>query len=193
VRRSQYALAATVLAVVTALAVAGLIAPLSVDASSGSVAAVWKDYVIAEKRLQFDVSRLVAQQWPELAGVANLQRDQKFAALELRNMEFHYLLEHEPSRIVIDGGLSAFTEFDWTEEDTDSLRAAKPVFTKLEKWVDLNAERLAEHPNLALARERLFSLQRDEYYVSMVERFQTRLDDLERALDRLAGQKRRPK
>lgn len=186
-RRSPITL---VIITVAAILVAGAVAPLAVTAIDGDVVAVWKDYVVAEKRLQFDVSRLLTEKWPELAEVANLQRDQTFADLALRNLAFEYLLEQDPSRIVIDGDLSAFTEFEWSEEDSDSLRARNPYFARLEQWAASNARRLAEHPDLALAGERLYSLQRDEYYLKMIERFQSRLYDLESALDRLAKQRR---
>ncbi len=105
-RRSQ-----SMLVITAATLVAGLFATLSVSATEGEVTAVWKDYVVAQKRLQFGLARLLAHKWPELEGVANFQRDQQFAALELRNKKFQYLLKHSPDRIVMDEGLTAFAEF----------------------------------------------------------------------------------
>ena len=180
-RRSQ-----SMLVISAATLVAGLIAPLSVSATEGEVTAVWKDYVVAQKRLQFDLARLLAHKWPELEGVANLQRDQQFAALELRSRKFQYLLEHAPDRIVMDEGLTAFAEFEWTEKDDDKLLATDPSFAKLQQWAEMNAERLSRHPQLAAAGESLLVLQRDEYYLLVIERFQTRLNDLETTLASLA-------
>jgi len=174
------------LVITAATLVAGLFAPLSVSATEGEVTAVWKDYVVAQKRLQFDLARLLAYKWPELEGVANFQRDQQFAALELRNKKFQYLLKHSPERIVMDEGLTAFAEFEWTEQDDDKLRATDPGFAKLQQWAEMNAERLSRHPQLAAAGESLLVLQRDEYYLLVIERFQTRLNDLETTLASLA-------
>jgi hypothetical protein len=172
----------SILVITAAALVAGLIAPLSVSAIEGEVTAVWKDYVVAQKRLQFDLARLLSHKWPELEGIANLQRDQQFAALELRNKKFQYLLEHTPDRIVMDQGLTAFAEFEWTERDDDELRATDPGFAKLQQWAETNAERLSRHPQLAAAGESLLALQRDEYYLLVIQRFQTRLNDLETTL-----------
>lgn len=185
-RRSQ-----SMLVITAATLVAGLFAPLSVSATEGKVTAVWKDYVVAQKRLQFDLARLLAHKWPELEGVANFQRDQQFAALELRNKKFQYLLEHAPDRIVMDEGLTAFAEFEWTEQDDDKLRATDPSFAKLQQWAEMNAERLSRHPQLAAAGESLLVLQRDEYYLLVIERFQTRLNDLETTLASLARKNKR--
>ena len=176
----------SMLVITAATLVAGLFATLSVSATEGEVTAVWKDYVVAQKRLQFDLARLLAHNWPELEGVANFQRDQQFAALELRNKKFQYLLKHSPDRIVMDEGLTAFAEFEWTEQDDDKLRATDPGFAKLQQWAEMNAERLSRHPQLAAAGESLLVLQRDEYYLLVIERFQTRLNDLETTLASLA-------
>ncbi len=160
-----------------------LLAPAPLFAAGRpDVAAVWKDYVVANKRFQHDLSRLVAGKWPELKTVADLQRDQQFAEIELRNMEFQHLLRKAPERIVTDRGISAFAEFEWATSDTDALRRENPEFVKLEKWAEKNAERLAQHPNYAIVQERIGSLREDERYRSMKTHFEKRLADLERTL-----------
>ena len=151
-------------------------------AGRSDVAAVWKDYVVANKRFQYDVSRLVAGKWPELKAVADLQRDQQFAEIELRNMEFQYLLRNAPERIVTDRGISAFAEFEWAAVDSDALRRVNPGFVKLERWAEKNAKRLAQHRKYAVVQERIGSLREDERYRSMKRRYEKRLAELERAL-----------
>jgi hypothetical protein len=155
------------------------------------VEALWKDYVFAKKRFQFDLSRLLSDTWPQLEGVARLQRDQQFAMLELRNMKFHYLLETDPGRIVLDDGLTPFAEFDWTEADDEALRAANPDFVKLQRWAAMNDQRLSDHPRLPAAVRGVEELQRGEHFRSMHERFETRLTDLEMTLSLLARRARR--
>jgi len=161
------------------------------EVNAGHVEALWNDYVIAEKRLQFDLASLLGGQWPELQGVAGLQRDQQFAAIELRNVKFRYLLQCDPDRIVYDEGLSQFASFDWTEADSEALRAANPDFEKMERWAEKMSQRLSKHPGLVAAGERLTTLQRDERYQMMIERYQARMDDLETALDTIARAKKR--
>jgi len=160
-----------------------LLAPAPLFAAGRpDVAAVWKDCVVANKRFQYDLSRLVAGNWPELKAVADLQRDQQFAEIELRNMEFQYLLRNAPERIVTDRGISAFTEFGWTAADSDALRRANPDFVKLERWAEKNAKRIAQHRKYAIVQERIGSLREDERYRSMKRRYEKRLAELERAL-----------
>jgi hypothetical protein len=160
---------------------------------TGHVKALWKDYVVAQKRLQFDVSRLLGDDRPELQEVARLQRDQQFALIELRNMRFQYVLDFEPDRLVFDKGLSEFAEFEWKDSDNEALRETNPDYFKLERWAEKNASRLSEHPDLVKSGEHLFALQRDERYQSMIDRYQARMDDLESALDTISRAQKRKK
>jgi hypothetical protein len=186
-RRSVVVCAAVALAAI-------LITPNTVSATgTGQVEALWKDYVVAKKRFQFDLSRLLAGTWPELEGVARLQRDQQFAMIELRNMKFQYLLENDPDRIILDDGLSAFANFDWTEEDDEALREANADFAKLQRWAAMNDQRLSDHPKFPAAQERLERLQREEHFRSMHDSFELRLDDLETTLSLMARRAKKTK
>jgi len=177
-------LRASVFFMTAAILISGVVVEYAVsDVNTSQVEALWKDYVVAKKRLQFDLANLMGNQWPELQSVAGLQRDQQFALVELHNMKFQYLLVYDPDRIVYDEGLSQFADFDWNEADSEALREMNPDFSKLERWAELNSNRLSDHPDLTMAGERLTSLQRDERYQSMMIRYQARMNDLESALD----------
>ena len=175
----------------TALLCGFVVDPALSNVNTGQVEALWKDYVVAEKRFQFDLARLLGQQWPELQGVAGLQRDQQFAVIEMRNMKFEYLLKFDPERIEYGEGLSRFANFEWTEADSEALRASNPYFAKMEQWEETTSKRLSEHPDVAVAGEKLTALQTDERYRSMVERYQARMDDLESALTSISKANKR--
>jgi hypothetical protein len=177
-------LRASVFFVTAAILTSGVVVEYAVsDVNKTQVEALWKDYIVAEKRLQVDLANLMGNQWPELQSVAGLQRDQQFALVELHNLKFQYLLVYDPDRIVYDEGLSQFADFDWNEADSEALRELNPDFSKLERWAELNSKRLSDHPNVTLVDERIASLQRDERYQSMMDRYQARMNDLESALD----------
>jgi hypothetical protein len=169
------------------------VTPQAVNATGGEIEALWKDYVVAKKRLQFDVTRLVSDKWPELGGVARLQRDQQFTMIEIRNLKFRYLLENDPQRLVMDDGLSTLANFEWTDEDTEALRASEPKFAVLERWVEFNDDLLSQHPNLPMAEKRVEELQREEHYRSIIERYEMRMADLETTLTLLAWRAKRSK
>lgn len=185
-------LRASAFAIIAAVLISGVVVDPSVSSvNTGQVEALWKDYVVAKKRLQFDVANLLGHKWPELQSVTGLQRDQQFALIELWNMKFQYLLEFDADRIVYDEGLSQFANFEWTEPDSEALRESNPDFLKLERWAEKNSKRLSEHPDLVVADERLTTLQRDERYQTVIERYQARMDDLESALDMISRAKKR--
>ena len=163
--------------------IVGLVVPLTVSASSTvDVAAVWKDYTVAQKRFQFDLAKLLLDQWPHLDGVTGLYRDLQFALLELNNMRVNYLMDYVPERLVLDKGLTAFADFDWTEADSEALREINSKYAKLERWVEKFTKDLSNHPDLPEADTRITSLQHHDYYRSMIEQYQARLVDIESAL-----------
>lgn len=170
-----------------------MIAPLAVNATGGEAEALWKDYIVAKKRHQFDLANLITDKRPELAGVARLQRDQQYAMIEMRNMKFQYLLENEPDRLVWDEGLSTLANFDWTEEDTELLRASNPDFAVLERWTRFNSERLSAHPKLPEAARYVEELHREKHYLLMIARFELQMDDLETTLTFLAQKAKQTK
>jgi hypothetical protein len=185
-------LRASVLLLVAAVLIAGAVVhPAFSDVNKAHVEALWKDYVVATKRLQVDVAKMLGDRWPELQNIARLRRDREFARIELRNMQFQYLLEFDPDRIVYDGGLSQFANFEWRESDSEALRETNPDFVKLEKWSEFNSERLTEHPDRVVVRERLTDLEQNERYLSMIHRFEAQMDDLESALDTIAEAQKR--
>jgi hypothetical protein len=158
--------------------------PLTVAArSTVDLSAVWKDYTVAQKRFQFDLAKLLTDEWPNLVDVAGLQRDLQFALIELKNMRFNYLMDYAPERLVLDKGLATFASFDWTEADSESLREIDANYAKLERWVEKFAIDLSDHPDFPEAERHIVSLQHHDYYRSMVERYQARLVDIESALN----------
>lgn len=190
----------TALAALSALALVVSSAPVSGQTPPGAKAEdepafvlVWKDYVVAQKRFQTDLFTLVSDKWPELESIAALQRDQQLATIEQSDMEFTYLAEHEPERIVLDQGWEAFTNFGWKETDSDRLRKANPDFGKLEKRLDDTNKAISEHPNRTGVHEHVLELMKDEVYNSMVERFNKRMDQLKKSLEIAAREAREEK
>ena len=96
-------------AVAAAALIAGpLVIPSVSTTNTAHVEALWKDYIVAQKRLQFDLARLLSDDWSDFQGVADLQRDHEFAMIELRDMRFQYLLVFDPDRLVYKDGLDGF-------------------------------------------------------------------------------------
>ena len=93
------------------------------------------EYTLAQKEWQRGVAELVARTHPEFAAVASAQRNLQLAYIEARTAQFEYLLEHDPSRIVLTHGLSSFTNFEWSEDDSKALIEADPSYAALERKV----------------------------------------------------------
>ncbi len=84
-------------------------------------------YAAAQREWQIGLAALAVEQRPEFEAIAKAQRDLQVAYIERRTSRFEYLMAEDPSRIVLTEGLSPFINFDWTDEDTQTLREADPA------------------------------------------------------------------
>lgn len=175
----------TALALAAMILVASAVVPFAQEKNTDEeplFLEVWSDYIVAKKRLQTDLAKLLMDKWPELKGIAALNKDQQMAMIDMLNLKFLYLAEQDPGRIVLDDGMSAFSNFDWAESDSEKLRKIKPEFGKLEEWIDEIDKNIAKHPKRDGIHARVLDLMKDEVYRSMMSRYQKRLAQLEESL-----------
>ena len=85
----------------------------------------WTNYTAAQKAWQEGLAALTIRKAPEFKAVAEAQRDLQLGFIERRAARFEYLIDHAPDRIVVTEGLSRFSNFDWTDADTEALLADK--------------------------------------------------------------------
>ncbi len=89
-------------------------------------------YAAAQREWQIGLAELAVEQRPEFEAIAKVQRDLQVAYLERGTSKFEYLMAEDPSRIVITEGLSQFINYDWSDEDTQTLREADPGYAALD-------------------------------------------------------------
>jgi len=151
---------------------------------------VWNDYVVAQKRIQVDLFKLIVDKWSDLEFIATLHRDHEVTLVQQNDMKFQYLVATDPGRIVLDKGLYEFTNFDWKESDSDRLRETNPEFGKLEdRLVKINKQ-MSEHPDQLAIHQRILELMKDQVYNSIMTRYNERLGQLEKSLEIAAREAR---
>ena len=89
-------------------------------------------YLAAQREWQIGLAELAVEQRPEFEAIAKAQRDLQVAYLERGTSKFEYLMAQDPSRIVLTEGLSQFINYDWSDEDTQTLREADPGYAALD-------------------------------------------------------------
>jgi len=160
----------------------GLLAA-GLDLAAGAVADdVWSRYVIAKRRFQNNLHGMLVYKWQDLEPTLARQHEQQIALLAMRDMQFRWLLENHPDRVVTDAGLEGLANFEWTGADTDSLRSQNSEFAHLEAFVATANEKLAADPQLDEARRRMTMISSDDDFMEMVERFDAYLRQLEARL-----------
>ena len=160
----------------------GLLAA-ALDLAAGAVADdVWSRYVISKRRFQNNLHGLLVHKWQDLEPTLVRQHEQQLALLTVRDMQFRWLLENHPDRIVTGAGLEGLAGFEWTDADTDSLRSHNPGFEPLQAFITTANEKLASDPQLDEARRRMTMISSDEDFRAMIKRFDAYLSELEARL-----------
>jgi len=166
---------------ILAIALGLLIAALDVS-SETETQEVWQQYVVAKKRYQHTLYNLLSHRWPDLGPTLLRQRDEQLTLIEMREIEFRFLLENHPDRIVNNQGLDAFTNFEWTESDTEVLRRENKQFASLESFLRYTREQIEADNRLGEARSRMNSMAGDPEYKKMNTGFHRYADQLDARL-----------
>jgi hypothetical protein len=138
------------------------------------------EYTLAQEKWQRGLAELVIRKNPEFAAVASAQRDLQFAYIEARTARFAYLLKHDPSRIVLTKGLSTFSNFEWSDNDTKALIEADPSYAALEGKVSALRKKNDEQPDWPRFREYFRNtLSKSKEYQVLLKEFMSRTKQVE--------------
>lgn len=141
------------------------------------------EYALAQEEWQRGLAELVIRARPEFTAVASAQRDLQLAYIALATARFDYLLQHDPSRIVLTNGLSQFSNFEWSEKDTKILIEADPSYAALERKVSELRRKNDEQPDWARFREYFrTTLSRSNEYQVLLKEFMSRTKQVEALL-----------
>jgi len=105
-----------------------------------------KDF-ISKQAYQIALRDMIVAPKPEFKELANLNRDLQIAYAELRKAKVAYLLEHDPDRIATTGGLSKFSNFDWSEKDQEKFVQANEAHVQLTEKVEKLKKANNSHPD----------------------------------------------
>ena len=109
-----------------------VISPATADDFAETARKAQAAYAAAQREWQIGLAELAVEQRPEFEAIAKAQRDLQVAYLERGTSKFEYLMAQDPSRIVLTEGLSQFINYDWSDEDTQTLREADPGYAALD-------------------------------------------------------------
>lgn len=143
------------------LTIAGMILALQFGALAPSSAAGFAECVgdaaardfEAKKEFQAALRDLIVRHRPEFESLASLNMELQIAYAQMRKAKFRYLLKHSPARIRTDGGLSKFTNFEWTKEDSERFAGEDAGYRQLEQRKAKLAKANNGHPDWPKLRE----------------------------------------
>jgi hypothetical protein len=91
-------------------------------------------YLAAQRHWQDNLAELIIKERQEFSVIAAAQRDHQHALIELKRARFDYLLKHHPERLN-KGELGRFSNFTWTESDSQAAKAVDPAYLVREQDV----------------------------------------------------------
>ncbi len=138
------------------------------------------EYTVAQEKWQRGLAELVIRSNPEFAAVASAQRNLQLAYIETRTARFEYLLQHDPSKITLTNGLSQFTNFEWSDHDTEVLIKADPSYAALERKVSALRKKNDEQPDWPEFRKYFRNtLSKSNEYQDLLKEFVSRTKEIE--------------
>lgn len=158
--------------------------PGSADTSADAFADCVRDAASEDMAAKTDFQRqlrdLIVRQRPEFEALATVNMELQTLFAEVRRAKFDYLLEHDPGRIDTANGLSKFSNFPWTDEDTALFKEDSVSYRDLESRLATLRKRNDSHPDWPQMREYFRSnLSQSAEFASVLARFQSRENDVE--------------
>lgn len=147
--------------------------------SPGNAQKAWAAYVQAQRQFQEELADLLVTRRPDLKELILVSRDSQVALIDRRSLEFGYLLANHPERIISDQGISRFTNYDWTDDDANTLKRANPEYEAAIKRIQTLQKRSDEDPQWPALRAANRALAKDPDYQKLYERLNQRLEAVE--------------
>ena len=166
------------------LAASLLAGPRPVSSCNRAVNDAWALYIQAQQQLQHDLGDFLSSRRPDLKEIVLLNRDLQLTLVELRALKFAYLCREHPERIIKDQGVSRFSNFEWTDEDDSHLRSANPRYKEVAERAKALRQKNDSHPQWPALRGATQQLAKDADYLSIYERFEKRLEAVQRLLNK---------
>ena len=137
-------------------------------------------YLTAQSHWQNNLATLLIKNKPEFTTTANAQRDHQHALIALKRARFNYLIAHHPERLDT-GELGRFSNFTWTEADTESANASDAGYKALEEQVTRSRAINDGQPNWEAFRHYFRTeIAPSEEFKLELSRFQAELEEIKR-------------
>ena len=162
--------------------------PASADAFADCVRGTVSADMVAKVQFQRDLRNLIVQNRPRFEALATINMQLQILYAEARRRKFDYLLAHDPERIDTANGLSRFSNFAWSDQDSNNFMAGSDSYRDLETRISQKKDQNNGHPDWPEMRAYFRSeLNQSAEFNGVMARFQ----DRQRAVEADVAQCRR--
>lgn len=157
-----------------------IVGPAVADAFADCVRKAASKAVTAKTAFQRDMRDLIVERRPEFMSVANVNMELQIRFAKRRRAMFEYLLEHDASRIDTANGLGQFSNFGWSDEDTQRFVERSESNRALETQISTLQVKNNKHPDWPKMREYFRSeLSQSSSFKALMDRFSSQQGDIE--------------
>lgn len=166
---------------ITFLSVALFLAVIGSQAQTGAACIERAIELDLEAKLSFQLGLhdLIVAARPEFAELAGISRDLQVALSRSRSAKLAYLLRHDAGRLRTDSGVSAFSNFAWSDRDEAAFNAESPDHAAMTAEIERLRQANDGHPDWDTLRAFVRS------DLSSMPAFQTLAGDLRANLARI--------
>ncbi len=121
--------------------------PASADAFADCVRGTVSADMVAKVEFQRELRNLIVQNRPGFEALATISMQLQILYAESRRRKFDYLLAHDPDRIDTANGLSRFSNFAWSDQDSNNFMAESNTYRDLETRISQKKDQNNSHPD----------------------------------------------
>lgn len=137
-------------------------------------------YLTAQSHWQDNLAALLIKNKPEFTATAKAQRDHQHALIALKRARFDYLISNHPERLDT-GELGRFSNFTWTEADTETANARVAGYKELEDQVTRSRSINDGQPNWDAFRQYFRTeIAQSEEFKQELSLFQAEIEEIKR-------------
>lgn len=156
-----------------------IVGPVRADAFADCVRKAASKALKAKTAFQRDMRDLIVEKRPEFMSVANVNMELQILLAERRRAMFEYLLEHDVSRIDTTNGFGQFSNFGWSDEDTQRFAKKSKSNRELERRISTLQGKNNEQPDWPKMREHFRSkLSQSLRFKALMDRFRSQQSDI---------------
>lgn len=144
---------------------------------------LWERYISSKIKFQESLAELFVESNPEYKELIYTSRDLQIVLSKIRQKQYYFLLEYKPHTIIMDQGVSKWSNFYWDEHDQSKLRHSSSEYAELLESQEILSMQNQDNPNWLDVREAFTKVISSKKYNEILFELMTTTSEIEKELE----------